>query len=92
MKKQSDHLESLSRRRFMTTSAVGGAVLLGATLFDAPTLAANKMPQKAVRYRTTPNGKSQCSNCIQWQPPSSCKVVDGKISPTGWCTLYANKS
>jgi len=23
--------------------------------------------------------------------PSSCKMVDGKINPKGWCQLYAPK-
>ena len=26
-----------------------------------------------------------------WQPPAACKVVEGVISPAGWCTLYAAK-
>jgi len=24
-------------------------------------------------------------------PPAACKVVEGKISPKGWCAVYAPK-
>jgi hypothetical protein len=33
----------------------------------------------------------ECDNCSQFEPPSSCKVVDGTISPTGWCKVYVRK-
>ncbi len=26
-----------------------------------------------------------CAVCVNFQPPSACKFVDGIISPNGWC-------
>lgn len=83
----------LSRRNLLRGAfvAVGGGVLAGASMAASTSQAANKMPQKAVNYQATPKGKAQCDNCAQWQAPASCKIVQGVISPSGWCTVYAPK-
>ena len=78
----------LSRRLFLSTAAKGTA-LLGAALMASP--AAAKVPPTAVNYQPTPKGKSRCDNCVNWLAPSSCKFVDGRISPSGWCSLYRPK-
>jgi len=80
----------VSRRRFLGTAVVSGGALFGVGLIGASPAAA-KLPQRAAKYQSTPKGKAQCDNCSLWQPPSSCKVVDGKISPSGWCLLYQAK-
>jgi len=30
----------------------------------------------------------KCRKCRFWQGPDSCIVVDGKISPGGWCAIW----
>jgi anaerobic selenocysteine-containing dehydrogenase len=82
----------VSRRDFLFVAAAGGGAVLGASLIAAPAAAATKMPQKAVKYQLTPKGKARCDNCALWQAPSSCKLVDGTIVPSGWCVLYKAKS
>jgi hypothetical protein len=80
-----------SRRTVLRTFALtaGGAAMLGATASRA--LSENKVPQKSVGYQDTPKGALQCDNCRQFVGPSSCKVVDGTIAPTGWCSIYLKK-
>ena len=51
-----------------------------------------KMAKTAVAYQDTPHGDQNCANCKFFEPPSSCKVVDGVISPNGWCKLWAKKA
>ena len=74
-------------------AVLGGAVLalagLGAGTLAAP---AKKIPQRAAAYRDKPMGKARCDTCSLWQSPASCKLVDGPISPSGWCSLYSAKS
>lgn len=53
---------------------------------------AGKMTQAAARYQSKPNANQKCSNCANFIAPGSCKVVDGKVSPNGWCIVYAPKS
>jgi hypothetical protein len=49
--------------------------------------------KKQFKYQTTagPGGK-KCSGCSLFQPPSSCSVVKGKISPNGYCIAWAPKA
>ena len=82
----------VSRRNFLYTAAAGSGAMLGMSLIGSPAAAATKIPQKTARYQATPKGKARCDNCALWQPPSSCKIVAGTISPSGWCVLYKKKS
>jgi hypothetical protein len=93
MTEQSFRPFDISRRRLLRGAgfAFGAASLVGAGLSAAPAAAANKFPQAQAKYQTTPKGPQHCSNCTQFQPPASCQVVDGKISPNGWCLLYTHK-
>lgn len=54
--------------------------------------AAAKMAQTAVGYQATPKGDQQCGTCSLFQPPGACTLVDGAISPTGWCKFWVKKA
>lgn len=30
----------------------------------------------------------KCRKCRFWQEPNSCQVVEGEISPGGWCAIW----
>lgn len=30
----------------------------------------------------------KCRKCRYWMEPDGCQVVDGKISPGGWCSIW----
>jgi hypothetical protein len=58
---------------------------------DAPA-SAGKATQASVQYQSNPKGEQQCSGCMNFIADSnSCKLVDGQISPDGWCILWAKK-
>jgi hypothetical protein len=80
-----------SRRKLLRNLALtaGGAAIFSATMREAA--AQTKMAQAAVGYQAMPQGAAQCDNCLQFAPPSSCKVVDGTVAPRGWCKIYAKK-
>jgi len=73
---------------------VGGACLLVtcATAGAASAAAPSKTPQKDAGYRNSPQGAARCETCSQFIPPSSCKLVVGPISPSGWCSFFAPKA
>ncbi len=80
----------LSRRTIVTQGlacAAGVAALVGFV-----TEAAAKMSQAAAQYQETPKGDRQCSNCSLFKPPNSCTLVEGNISPTGWCKFWVKKA
>lgn len=82
--------DGVTRRDFLHVAAVGGGAMLGAGLLASPAIA-SKMSPKAMQYRPTPNGNQRCDNCANFQAPGACKLVDGAISPAGWCILYNPK-
>ncbi len=82
---------AVSRRALLRNAAlIGGATALGSAAI-APRAHAAGIPKGAVQYQDTPHGDERCGNCLQFIPPSSCKVVEGKISPDGWCNIWVKK-
>lgn len=82
-------LPDLSRRRLVLGAALtGGVGLVSGAVAAAPT----KLSQADSGYQNHPNNGQRCELCANWRAPTSCKVVAGVISPTGWCSLYARKA
>ena len=66
---------------------------LATSAHAASPAATKKMPKASVQYQTQPKGEQKCSNCVNFIAKSNtCKLVDGQISPTGWCTLWSKKA
>jgi hypothetical protein len=83
-----------SRRSILRNLAfgAGGAAMLGTAASRSRDAAAQtKMTQQVSGYQDTPKGEQRCDNCVQFVPPSSCKIVEGNIAPAGWCKLYVKK-
>src|SRR5262249_32069464 len=82
----------LSRRELLASGLVAVPVTAALiTLRPEPAAAQQKMAQKLVQYQKTPKNNQKSSICLHFVPPASCKVVEGKIDPTGWCSLFAPK-
>lgn len=59
---------------------------------DGPgTPASAKISKAQAKYQAQPKAGQMCVNCANFIPSSSCKLVEGKVSPNGWCTLWARK-
>lgn len=63
----------------------------------APEMAAPAAPAKvsqaSVQYQTQPKDGKTCAGCMHFIAESNtCKLVEGDISPTGWCVLWAKKA
>jgi hypothetical protein len=79
----------ISRRTVLLRSA-GCAAGVAASLLPLRQAKA-KMKQSAAEYQDTPKGDQQCSNCSLFQEPDACTIVDGSISPAGWCKFWVKK-
>lgn len=63
------------------------------TSADAAAPAAAKTSQASVQYQTQPNGDQKCGGCMQFIAESNtCKLVEGQISPEGWCSLWTKQA
>jgi hypothetical protein len=73
----------------------GAAVLAGASLTSRLGTRSAQAQQKAsktsMKYQDKPNEDKQCSNCSQFVAPDSCKIVEGAISPRGYCIAWQKK-
>ena len=85
-----------SRRKVIKYMVLGTTIPIMNTLISQ--VQAAKTSKELVQYRDKPNGKDQCSNCMQFIPGKTldangeCRVVEGSIDPNGWCNAYAAKS
>jgi hypothetical protein len=85
-------MADISRRGLMRGISTAGPLALVATAFCTQrAAAAGSVPQSAAGYQDKPNGDKRCEGCSHFEAPSSCKVVAGVISPSGWCKLFAAK-
>lgn len=71
----------------LTGAAVGSGLLIGP--------ASAKVPKSAMQYRARPDAGQDCSTCVQFNSGGSpkamgtCKLVQGAISPQGYCLAYS---
>ena len=82
--------QRISRRVLLTgtTLALGTAAVAAVS----QAMAQVKISQAVANYQNTPKGDQRCDRCINFQPPNACKFVQGDISPSGWCQLFASKT
>lgn len=91
-----DSAKAMTRRSFVAGTIVLPA--LAGLLLAETTTAQAKGSQAQFKYQTSPKNGHQCSQCTFFVKGSSatangtCKIVDGSISPKGWCTAFAAKS
>jgi len=81
--------KSISRR-----ALVGGAALaigVAATTRVSRSEAAQKVSPADAKYQDQPKGQQRCEICLQFQPPNACQIVEGPVSPKGWCQYFAAK-
>jgi hypothetical protein len=96
MNSNNDLSKLLSRRRLLQTGAyAAGAAILAVTATRAsaePDTATipKKSSQTQAGYQHVTDSR-KCTNCRIFQWPDSCRAVEGKIDPDGWCRLYARK-
>jgi len=77
----------LPRRGLLRALALAASAGLAAA--TEPTSAQTKMSKQDAEYQDTPKDIRMCATCTLFEAPRSCKVVEGDISPNGWCKVFA---
>lgn len=85
-----DNSGRLSRRAVLagTRLTLGGAI---AAQTASPAAAQPNFSQADAMYQTMPKGDQRCGLCSSFAPPNACQLVQGTISPNGWCQLFSPK-
>lgn len=81
----------VSRRDFLAVGGVAGCALISIGVADAASAAPKKFTKEQAKYQPVPMHGQRCQICSLWEPPASWQVVEGEISPAGWCILYQPK-
>ncbi len=90
-------LDKLISRRTLLKGAAAVTCVALASAFAGKAFA-EKSTKVATAYQDKPNGDKKCSNCnffIPGKTPTAegtCQIVEGSISPQGYCTLYVKKA
>jgi hypothetical protein len=86
--------EAISRRALFP-AAVGAITMLSVALplsYSEVAYAQSKTDKKTAKYQDHPNKDQHCAICRFFRPPKSCQLVEGDISPNGWCSFFAKKT
>lgn len=51
----------------------------------------DKITKAQADYRTTSRGREQCLKCSMFRLMNRCTLVEGVISPFGWCRFFEAK-
>jgi hypothetical protein len=84
----------LSRRALIgSASAVVALAAVGGS--PPPAAADETLPEQDrikkadAKYQDQPKGQQRCEICLQFLPPATCKIVQGPVTPHGWCQFFA---
>lgn len=47
-----------------------------------------KISKAKARYQDAPKGTKRCRGCSMFRTPDSCTLVNGEISPHGYCIYW----
>jgi hypothetical protein len=87
-----DNGAKLSRRSMLKSFVVVSGAACAGLLSNRQAAAQGKASKEAMKYQDHPDGDKKCSECMQFVPPGSCKVVEGTISPNGYCIAFVKKT
>jgi hypothetical protein len=77
----------LLKSTLLGAAAVGTGALSACMSTTARGVPRN-VPKIFALYQDRPNGRERCGRCRYFRPPHGCEIVDGRISPQGWCRYF----
>ena len=77
---------------FCTRSGAEWVMYLLAALSVAGAEDSTKVSQSAAHFQPTPRDGQSCAQCYSFVAPRTCKLVDGEVSPNGWCGLWTQRA
>jgi hypothetical protein len=89
---QMDEKSRISRRSLLKGAMLVATGGMAAGVIVVRVAHAQKMSKADAKYQDTPKDGQKCSDCVYFQPPKSCAVVEGDVSPNGWTILFNKKA
>jgi High potential iron-sulfur protein len=83
--------KGLCRRSLLKSVPVIAGAIISTSAMAESLVAQTKLTHEAAKYQDTPKDGQQCSGCVQFVAPASCKVVEDPVAASGWCQLFVAK-
>jgi high potential iron-sulfur protein len=83
--------EGVCRRSVLTSVPIIAGAIISTNAMAQNLFAQAKLTHEAAKYQDHPKDGQQCSNCVQFVAPASCKVVEDPVAASGWCQLFQAK-
>jgi hypothetical protein len=83
--------EGICRRSVLKSVPMIAGVVISTNTVAQNLFAQTKLTHEAAKYQDHPNNGQQCSGCVQFVAPASCKVVEDRVAASGWCQLFTPK-
>jgi len=80
-----------SRRSLLRGALLLAGGTLAAAVIPVRKAYAQKAPKADMKYQDSPKDGQKCDQCVYWQAPNKCGVVEGDISASGWCVMFNKK-
>jgi hypothetical protein len=84
-------MRELSRRSLLAKMAFALGLAAADACAQEESKEADKITQADAHYQSQPKGQQRCEICLQFKPPDHCKIVQGPITPQGWCQFFAGR-
>jgi len=90
-------MDDNSNEGFSRRSALKGIAVVALLGSAHGVLADTKLTKAAVKYQDKPSGGKDCDDCLHFvagatpKAKGTCKVVEGVISPNGYCSAFTPK-
>jgi hypothetical protein len=79
----------MRRRQFCRRTLLNSLAGLGLGAGSARAQGSFKMSKLTAGYTVRDEQASEiCGHCLYFIVPGECMIVEGKVSPCGWCTYY----
>jgi hypothetical protein len=83
--------KGICRRSLLKTVPAIAGVIISTNAMAQNLFAQTKLTHEAAKYQDSPKDGQQCSGCVQFVAPASCKVVEDPVAASGWCQLFQAK-
>ena len=83
--------QGFCRRSLLKSVPVMAGAIISTNAIAQNLFAQTKLTHDVAKYQDHPNNGQQCSGCVQFVAPASCKMVEDPIGASGWCQLFTAK-
>ena len=83
--------KGVCRRSLLKSVPMIAGAIISTNAMAESLFAQTKLTHETAKYQDSPKDGQQCSGCVQFVAPASCKVVEDPVAASGWCQLFTAK-